>query len=284
MKLLMTLAIILFAMQQSLAQLDCNLAQNTNFTMYENQIKSFGINTSGWGTPKGYHWGIVQTSNAATILSGQNSGAIRIRADNIGTVYLFPHAWRDPNKACSGITKITILDNCTGLNARFNMLSCASTYGQWAFQAPSNPGGTSYQWSVTNGTINGSSTSNILYATPSGFPFSITLSVSRYGCTKLYSRTYYASDCNSPPQLQANPNPFQGRTLIKYNIPERGQFVLNLLDGDGLLIKTLVNEKFDKGEYEIELDDQEILQNGLYFIQGIINGKLIESKRILKNE
>ncbi len=285
MKPLMTFAFILFALQQSFAQLDCNIAQNSNFTMYETQIKNFGANTSGWGTPKGYHFGVVQTPNASTRLSHQNDGVYRLRADNIGTVYLFPFAWKDPNKACSGITTITILDNCTGLNATLSMLSCQSTYGQWTFTVPSNPSGTSYQWSVTNGIINGSSSSNILYATPSGFPFSITLSVSRYGCTKIYSRSFYSQDCNSPnEQLQANPNPFQGMTLIKYKIPERGQFVLNLLDGNGVLIKTLVNEKLDYGEYEMELDNREFLQNGLYFIQGIINGKLMENKRILKNE
>jgi 5-hydroxyisourate hydrolase-like protein (transthyretin family) len=51
---------------------------------------------------------------------------------------------------------------------------------------------------------------------------------------------------------QNYPNPFKGKTIIKYCVPYRTRVQLTVYDPEGELIKKLVDEEKTPGTYEIE--------------------------------
>lgn len=60
------------------------------------------------------------------------------------------------------------------------------------------------------------------------------------------------------------PNPFNPSTKIRFEIPESGNVRLIVYDITGKLIKTLVNEFRDEGNYEVTFDGS-ALASGIYF-------------------
>ena len=62
------------------------------------------------------------------------------------------------------------------------------------------------------------------------------------------------------------PNPFNPTTTIKYNIPQSGIVTLKIFDITGKLVKTLVNNYQQKGEYTITFDASG-LSSGIYLYQ-----------------
>jgi hypothetical protein len=83
---------------------------------------------------------------------------------------------------------------------------------------------------------------------------------------------------------QNYPNPFNPSTKIKFEIPDQGRTVRNLItlkvyDVLGDEITTLVNEELPAGEYEVEFDATG-LPSGIYFYQLKV-GSFIQTKKMV---
>jgi hypothetical protein len=88
---------------------------------------------------------------------------------------------------------------------------------------------------------------------------------------------------------QNYPNPFNPTTLLKFVIPaEAGIHVkniqLNIYNGIGQFIKSLVNESagsgLSPGEYEVEFNGTNF-SSGLYFYSLLVDGKVIDTKKMM---
>ncbi len=79
---------------------------------------------------------------------------------------------------------------------------------------------------------------------------------------------------------QNYPNPFNPTTKIKYNIPEPSIVQLKIYDSFGQVVNTLVNEKMERGSYEIEFDASN-LASGTYFYQLIARQTKISKKMLI---
>jgi len=64
--------------------------------------------------------------------------------------------------------------------------------------------------------------------------------------------------------MQNYPNPFNPTTSINFNVPVRTQVRLDVLDSQGRLITTLVNEQMEPGRYTADFQAQG-LPSGIYF-------------------
>lgn len=78
------------------------------------------------------------------------------------------------------------------------------------------------------------------------------------------------------------PNPSNGLTNVTYEVRSKGNVTVQIKDESGKVIKTLVNETAEKGNYNLEVNTIE-LRNNNYFIvvtdaQGITSKKLVVIK------
>ncbi|MEN8230299.1 MAG: T9SS type A sorting domain-containing protein [Bacteroidota bacterium] len=97
-----------------------------------------------------------------------------------------------------------------------------------------------------------------------------------YPATSVRSSTLVAKDF----ELSQNyPNPFYGTTVIHYQILSAHQVELNVYNSQGQKVKTLVNGKQDKGEYQVKFD-AEGLPSGIYFYQLYTDG-IVQSRKML---
>jgi hypothetical protein len=78
------------------------------------------------------------------------------------------------------------------------------------------------------------------------------------------------------------PNPFAEQTTISYNIPENTSFAqLLFYDVNGRQIKTVDIKTKGKGQLNVYAND---LTNGVYSYTLIVDGKIIDTKRMLKTQ
>ena len=65
---------------------------------------------------------------------------------------------------------------------------------------------------------------------------------------------------------QNHPNPFMGKTIIKYCVPEEVRIKLEIFDGRQEKIKTLVDEIKEPGTYQVEFNPNGFGE-GIYLYQ-----------------
>ncbi len=86
-------------------------------------------------------------------------------------------------------------------------------------------------------------------------------------------------------QLNNYPNPFNPSTTISFSIPEENNVELAIFNIKGQKIKTLVNDKYSKGDHSIIWDgtdeNNKPVSSGIYLYQLKMDGKAIASKRCL---
>jgi len=81
---------------------------------------------------------------------------------------------------------------------------------------------------------------------------------------------------------QNYPNPFNSVTKINFSITNDENVSLNIYNSRGEFIQTVVNKKFDKGNYSIDFDATK-LNSGLYFYKlENISGKIIKKMIFVK--
>jgi len=79
---------------------------------------------------------------------------------------------------------------------------------------------------------------------------------------------------------QNYPNPFNPSTTIKYEIHIPGKVNIKIYDVAGKLITSLVNKFQDASTYEIEFNANN-LSSGVYFYSLIVEGDMIDTKKML---
>ncbi len=80
---------------------------------------------------------------------------------------------------------------------------------------------------------------------------------------------------------QNAPNPFAEHTVITYNVPEKYTFAQIIFKTiEGKIIRTVDIEKKGKGQLNVFAND---LSNGLYVYSLIVDGKLIDTKKMVKS-
>lgn len=79
--------------------------------------------------------------------------------------------------------------------------------------------------------------------------------------------------------LDNYPNPFSGSTTIRYNVPTANIVTIKLFDMNGRLIRSILKEQKDAGDYEINFKSENI-QTGTYFYQ-IQIGDFTDAQKML---
>ncbi|MCX6162121.1 MAG: T9SS type A sorting domain-containing protein [Ignavibacteriae bacterium] len=79
--------------------------------------------------------------------------------------------------------------------------------------------------------------------------------------------------------MQNYPNPFNSMTKINYQIPSQGFVTIKIYDVTGRLIKTLLNDIRDAGEYSV-LFDAGGLSSGVYFYS-FVSGNFTSVKKMM---
>jgi len=84
---------------------------------------------------------------------------------------------------------------------------------------------------------------------------------------------------------QNYPNPFNPTTNIKYQITNNLLVTIKVFDILGKEIETLVNEKLNAGEYEVQFPNDQLanvqLPSGFYFYSLFVEGNLIDTKKMI---
>ena len=70
---------------------------------------------------------------------------------------------------------------------------------------------------------------------------------------------------------QNYPNPFNSMTNIKFKMSESGFAVINIYDISGRLVRNLINENLQQGEYSYKFDAGD-LPGSVYFYRMLVNG------------
>jgi len=79
---------------------------------------------------------------------------------------------------------------------------------------------------------------------------------------------------------QNHPNPFNPKTNIRYSLIENHFVILKVNDVLGNELKTLVNQKQNAGSYKVEFN-ADGLSSGIYFYSLLIDGNIIDTKRMI---
>jgi photosystem II stability/assembly factor-like uncharacterized protein len=80
---------------------------------------------------------------------------------------------------------------------------------------------------------------------------------------------------------QNYPNPFNPSTTIKFSLPKAGNVVLRIYDITGRIVRTLLdNEQLNIGTVTLTFDGIN-LSSGVYFYSLLVDGKMIDSKKMV---
>lgn len=80
--------------------------------------------------------------------------------------------------------------------------------------------------------------------------------------------------------LNNYPNPFNPTTVIRYSLIENGFTSLKIYNSLGEEVASLVNEKQNAGTYEVNFDGTN-LSSGVYYYRMVVNGVMMETKRMM---
>jgi photosystem II stability/assembly factor-like uncharacterized protein len=80
--------------------------------------------------------------------------------------------------------------------------------------------------------------------------------------------------------LRVYPNPFQTRATIYYSCPSLTKVSLKVYDSSGRLVKVLVDDLKNPGNYTVDLSSKE-MANGIYFAEMIIGNDRVTKKMVI---
>ncbi|MFZ5515327.1 MAG: M14 family zinc carboxypeptidase [Candidatus Zhuqueibacterota bacterium] len=81
------------------------------------------------------------------------------------------------------------------------------------------------------------------------------------------------------------PNPFNNSTTVSFSVQQPGVMRITIFNARGQLIRTLMNERVESGNFKIDWDGSdalgESLTSGVYFIRAASNGDVLTRKIVL---
>jgi hypothetical protein len=80
--------------------------------------------------------------------------------------------------------------------------------------------------------------------------------------------------------MQNYPNPFNPSTTINYQVKEKSFVTIRVFDNTGREINSLINNTLSPGYYSISFDGSK-LTSGVYFYSFIIDGLVLDSKKMI---
>ncbi len=144
-----------------------------------------------------------------------------------------------------------------------------------------------YTWLIDGVVVSTGSSSTFVYThTGMGTNSSVTLIVTDvFGCSKTLSTTHKFFTCIGPvggghlPSLIVAPNPFGNSFTLSYNLREFETAEVKVID---ITNKVLYQMPLDTQAAEITVST-ESLSSGVYIIQVMVDGKLMDNQRIIKS-
>lgn len=104
------------------------------------------------------------------------------------------------------------------------------------------------------------------------------------GFTRLETISMPSSPPNKKLTISNYPNPFTHSTNIRFKVLETSNVQISIYDYTGKMLKTLVNEEYQKGDYQTIWDGKSatgnLLPSGIYIYQ-LINGNHVESHQMI---
>ena len=141
-----------------------------------------------------------------------------------------------------------------------------------------------YGYSVTNGTLEqiiNSASFAVCYVTvniPANNEITTIIK-------KNTSNTTNIDDIKQQSLLQNFPNPFSEETRINFELTQDAKVSLLVYDMSGQIVKVLLDENKNPGEYSISWDGTNtaggFVENGIYVYNYILNGDLVNSKQMI---
>ena len=90
------------------------------------------------------------------------------------------------------------------------------------------------------------------------------------------------ADTKTTTDLRVSPNPAKDQVKIEYNVNASADVDISVYDLTGKKVKTLLNNKQDKGDYELPISlTAEGFNKGIYFIKLTINNNSIVKKLVV---
>ena len=82
------------------------------------------------------------------------------------------------------------------------------------------------------------------------------------------------------PEMSVYPNPATGNTNISYEVKTAGKVSIELLDGNGNVVRTLLDKEMMTGKQKVQLNTSGLQQNTTYYVrytgpEGSVMQKLI---------
>lgn len=83
-------------------------------------------------------------------------------------------------------------------------------------------------------------------------------------------------------EISVFPNPSTEKFNINYTLNEKADVRIMVLDGNGKILSSLLNQNQETGDYELEIGNNILTTKGLYFLQIQVNNKVYLKKLILQ--
>ena len=82
--------------------------------------------------------------------------------------------------------------------------------------------------------------------------------------------------------MSSYPNPFSNENVIKFRVENNAHVTILLYDIDGRLVKTIMDETKDQGDYSVEWNSG-ALNTGTYFARAMQGDKLVQTIKLVKS-
>ncbi len=278
-----------------------NWLPQTSGTPYALNSVCFVDVNNGWVV--GGYFVYPDTSNIHSIILHSSDGGISWISQNSGTISpLYGVTFVDPNRGWGVGSYYVLPDSLTSFCAILNTINGGITWNiQYGGIATNSVVGVTsldfnHIWIVDRFanfgyTNNGGVTWNGESADPSYERTSLSMvdtthgwAVGELGTIFLYTGYTFVANNNEvlPDQFQLNqnyPNPFNSSTLIQYSIPTYGSVQLDLFDGLGRNVRTLLNEPQRPGVYQVSVNGMN-LSSGTYFYR-LSNGNQTMTRKMI---
>ena len=261
------------------AQAQCSISGPTTLT--PNQTTTYVASFQGGAS---YFW---STTGGLTITGSNTGSSVTVTGNSTGSVcYTRFRAGAEPCSICQTVNVVANPTCPNSLNIFSFIEECLVTEAVINLIAVPNPtptaGVTTYRWTVVRGpgsilgNIIGTSTTMLV---PTNSTTDVRLTATCNGNTVSTIRTIRTGSCNALPFGQAVVFPNPVNNLMKVQVKDQSpssSYSIEIIDRQG---KTVISKALKGTGEQLDLSN---LQKGVYFVRTRQNGKLLNTKRLVK--